>query len=105
MSCLSVIEDRSKMIATVVANPIFLTSPIEGLQNGSKIVFEIFEIDAGGLIVSETKYYTIDGRQPFWGKVKLLEPCESTHPGLALLRDKPTLRCVLEIFPQETSGH
>ena len=104
MSCLSVIEDKGKMIAIVVANPIFLTSPIEGLPNGSKIVFEVLEIDADGLIVGDTRYYSIDGRQPFWGTIKSIDHCVSTHPGLDLLRDKPTLRCELEIFSEETSG-
>ena len=106
MSCLSAIEDLGgKAIAIVVVNPIFPTSQIEGLSNGSEVVFEVLEIDADGLAVGDTKYYTIDGAKPFWGKVKLLELCRSTHPELALLRQQPTLRCVLEVFSEETSEH
>jgi threonine/homoserine efflux transporter RhtA len=33
----------------------------------------------------------------FSAKLMSLEPCESTHSGLALLRDRPTLRGVLTI--------
>jgi hypothetical protein len=107
MACLSTFQDKSKSIATVVANPIFLTSPIEGLPNGAEITFEVFEEFADGLrsrLADNFQYCTIDGSK-FWGKLKSLTPCTSTHPGLALLRGKPTLRCVLEVFSEETTAN
>ena len=90
------------MIATVVAMPIFSTRQQKGLPNGAEIIFEVFRIDAGGLSVGDTKYYSVDGGKPFWSRVKSQESCESTHPALSLLRDKPTLRCVLEVSSEET---
>ena len=38
-----------------------------------------------------------------WGKLKSLDPCESTHPGLAYFRNKPTLRGVLVFFEEASS--
>jgi hypothetical protein len=40
----------------------------------------------------------------FWARLKCLEPCMSTAPGLALLRDKPTLCGVLAVVVESPTG-
>ena len=69
-------------------------------KEGAELVFEMFEVDAGCLRarLGEFRNYGLDrGQQLFSAKLTSLEPCESTHPGLALLRDRPTLRGVFTI--------
>ena len=100
MACLSIV--REGLGATIVANPIFVTSAIEKLQTGAKLIFEVFEQDAAALgqLLGETRIYVLTPPGNFWGKLDILEPCQSTHPGLALLRHKPTLRGVLAVFEE-----
>ena len=97
MASLSVLGEGG--IVMGCANPIFIISD-EGRSKGAKLVFEVFEADASGLRarLGKLDQYGIDPRHlMFSAKLTSLEPCESTHPGLALLRDKPTLRGVLTI--------
>ena len=85
---LSVIEHGGR--AVVVANPIFVIS-----ESDTQLTFEVLKQDAAALIplIGKSHNY-VYGSDPFWGKLKSLETCESTHPGLALLREKATLRGV-----------
>ena len=93
MSALSIFESDRQTIA-VVTNPIFLTSDLR-MMRGAEVTFEVFETDANRLenFVGTTQLYYLDGRL-FWAALKSLEPSQGTHPGLSLLRDKPTLRGV-----------
>ena len=78
-----------------VANPIFVTS-----EETAQVVFEVFEVDATSLKLRLGKpaLYGYDSAQPpFWATLTALEPCQSTHMGLALMRDRPTLRGTLTI--------
>jgi hypothetical protein len=85
---LSVIEHGGR--AVVAANPIFVIS-----ESDTHLTFEVLKQDAAALIPLIGKSYNyVYGSDPFWGQLKSLEPCESTHPGLALLREKATLRGV-----------
>jgi hypothetical protein len=95
MTCLSILPDDSP--ATVAANPIFPLEPF-AIRTSAEIKFEVFEADAAELktLVGEYRCFYIDGAGgTFWAQLKTLERCVSTHPGLAMLRDKPTLRGVL----------
>lgn len=88
--------------AVTVASPVFFTSPTDSLQIGAEITFEVSERDASALkpLVGKDEYYVINFETHFWARLKILEPCKSTHPGLALLRDRPTLRGVLTVFKE-----
>jgi hypothetical protein len=96
MSCLSVIRDGRSV---VVANPIYLLSPIE-VRNGANVTFEVLAADAASLkdLVGQISYYYLDPPGFFWAQLKTLDECQSTHPGLALLRNKPAFRGVFSIF-------
>lgn len=100
MACLSVVREGAG--ATIVASPILVTSPIEGLRTGEKLIFEVLEQDAAGLrpLIGNAYIYALTPPSNFWGKLETLEPCESSHRGLALLRHKPTLRGVLAVFKE-----
>jgi hypothetical protein len=96
MSALSIFKpDRKAM--PCVANPIFLTSALR-TECGAEVTFEVFEIDARALIdlIGTNQLYHLDN-QLFCAELKSLQPCESTHPGLSLLRHKSTLRCVFSM--------
>jgi len=100
MVCLSILRERGH--TTVAANPIF---PLDALNvRGEKeIRFEVFDADANELkaIVGTHQCFYIDETSGvFWARLRSLEPCVSTHPGLALLRDKPTLRGVLVVVEE-----
>jgi hypothetical protein len=73
------------------------------LRNGMEVTFEVFEEDAEALrsLVGTTQFYVLDS-ETFWGQLKTLERCESTHQGLARLHHKPTLRGVLAVFEEAT---
>lgn len=90
MAALSVLKDG---IFVVCANPIFPISDVDGT-----LTFEVFEADAASLKRSLGKLdeYCLDDKH-FSGKLVSLEMCRSTHPGLALLRNKPTMRAVMTI--------
>jgi hypothetical protein len=91
MACLSVLKDK---IYVVCANPIFPVSEL-----GSTFAFEVFEQDAAALKLRLGKpdEYYIDSVGTFFGILESLEPRPSTHPGLALLRDKATLHGVMQV--------
>ncbi len=101
MACLSYFR-REIDPAVVAANPIRLLSEVETLHNGETFEFEVFEIDSATLfkLIDEPTFYMINSGKPFWGRIKSLTPCVNSLP---LLRDRPTLRGVVEAFPQETS--
>jgi hypothetical protein len=93
MSALSIFKsDRTTII--LAANPIFLTSPLR-TASGAEVTFEVFQVNAHRLqaLIGSKQLYSLD-HQLFWAELKSLQPSESTHPGLARLRDKPTLRGV-----------
>ncbi len=95
MSCLSVFDESG--IAFVCANPIFLVSGLD-VRPGAKITFEVFKVDASGIrrIIGKREKFGLES-QAFWGTVVSLEPCQSTVPALALLRDRPTMRGVIAV--------
>lgn len=95
MACLSRYRGNG-LPAIVVANPVFVTSPIE-FKDGAEVTFEVFEQDAAALKtrVDKEQRYVLDSMEPFWAQLKCLDPCESTHPALTYLRHKETLRGVL----------
>ena len=102
MACLSIIRDGGP--AMVAANPIFPLDPIDP-RGDAEIRFEVFEADADESLqlVGEHRCFYIDSADGvFWAKLKSLEPCVSSHQGLALLRDKPTLRGILVIVKEPT---
>ena len=103
MPALSIVKPGRKGVS-VLANPIFLTSPLR-TESGAEVVFEVLEIDAGSLgeLLGTKQLYHLDSKQ-FWAELKSLRLCQSTHPGLSLLRYKPTLRGVFSIHG-ETRGN
>ena len=91
MACLSVLKGG---IYVVCANPIFPVS-----EMGSTLAFEVFESDAASLklrLETPNEYY-VDSTGTFFGILKSLEKRTSTHPELALLRDKSTLYGVMDV--------
>ena len=103
MTCLSVLHDGGPVI--VAANPIFPLDPVT-VRGGAEIRFEVFEVDAGKLksLVGAHRCFYIDQKTGvFWARLNSLERCVSTHPGLALLRDKPTLRGVLIVVDEQAT--
>jgi hypothetical protein len=103
MGYLSIREDN---IFVCCANPVFLiANPYS--QEDDAMTFELFESDADYLReqLGKVQEYSL-GQRPFLGKLESLEPCESTHPGLAGMRDTPILRGILTIvsFPREFGG-
>lgn len=103
MACLSISEGD---IFVVCANPVFLFGNPDW-QEGATLTFEMFESGAEPLRaqLGKVQEYSL-GQLPFRGQLDSLEPCESTHPGLARMRETPTLRGVLTIksFPQPFGG-
>ena len=99
MSCLSIFTDD---ISVVCAKPIFLTSGMD-VTPGAALTFEVFVADAALLEsrIGQVERYLLDTSAPFWAQLTTLEPCVSTHVGLRLLRNKPTLRGVLTIQTPE----
>jgi hypothetical protein len=92
MACLSVLDDG---IFIVCANPIFpISEPDTGIFN-----FEVLEVDSVMLKTRKGKveFYGVDGTVPFFGVITEIEPYQSTHSALALMREKPTLRVSLTI--------
>ena len=96
MTALSFFQNR-KPPAIVVANPVFLDrGPV-----GGEFGFEVFERDATTLksLIGTDQYFIIDACEHFFGRLESLEPCQPTHPELALMIGRPTLRGRLRIFP------
>jgi hypothetical protein len=102
LTCLSIVENGLPALA--VANPIFVISSIQELRDGTELIFEVFEDDAAALrpLVGQARYYALNSSSS-WGILKSLGPCDSTHPGLAHLRHKRTLRGVLATFEEAVS--
>ncbi len=100
VSCLSVFALEG--LAIVCANPVFpISEPDAGI-----LVFEVFDQDSTGLRrrLGQIEQYVLDPRKPaFWGRVTRIEPCQSTHPGLSLLRHKPTLRVEITVHNVDQS--
>jgi hypothetical protein len=95
VTCLSIIDDGGP--SRVVANPIFAFGPV---QVGAEMAFEVLETNASELekILGQTRLFYIDKIVGvFRARLQSLEQCSSRHEGLALLRDSPTLRCVLVV--------
>lgn len=92
MSCLSVFAENS-LPFYVCANPIFVTS-----ESDYGVTFEVFADDATSLKsrLGKLHLYHSDSKL-FWAELTALQPCESTHPALRLLRHRPTLQGVLTI--------
>ena len=92
MACLSIVREHGPV--TVAANPIFLLDAVTSTP-GSEVAFEVFDDAAGHLkiLVGQHRCFYIDDEVGvFWARLESLNPCGSTHPGLALLKHKPTLR-------------
>jgi hypothetical protein len=101
MARLSIIRERGP--ATVAAD----VFPLDTLNvcGGGGFRFGVRDDDADELktILGEHHGFYIGdatGVFWFWARLQSLEPCVSTHPGLALSRDKPTLRGVLCIVEE-----
>jgi hypothetical protein len=92
MACLSIVRGEDGPV-TVLANPIFPT-----LLTSTEFVFEVFEVDAAGLrpLLGQTVLLYVE--ETFWARLEALDRVTSTHPGLGLLRDKPTLRARWTVF-------
>lgn len=106
MACLSVFRENKKG-AVVAANPIYIVYPPADLKRATLLKFEMLEADASMLshMVGEYNYYAIGSDIAFWGILKSLVPCQSTASGLALLRDKPSLMGVIEMYDDEPAQH
>lgn len=101
MSCLSVFRRPGKG-AVVAANPIYITSPIEDQANTARLEFEVLIEDASSLsaLIGEREHYALGSEWAFWGVLESLEPAESTHPGLGLMRNRRALRGVMTVYPE-----
>ena len=82
-------------VFVVCANPIF---PILGGEQ-DVLVFEVLQDDARflKLHLGEVESYCLDGAQPFRAELISLEVRRSTHPRLAVFRERTTMRGVLKI--------
>jgi hypothetical protein len=86
------------------ANPIHLTSEAS-FRPGDKLTFEVLERDASQLksLVGKTELFGLNSTA-FFGKLLSLEPCESTVSALAMMRDRPALRGIFEVYPTPSLG-
>ena len=81
----------------VCATAVFVLSDPES----ETLILEILEDGATDLRsrVGVIEEYVLDARKgPFFGRLMSIEPCESSHPDLAMFRDRPTLRAVLTVY-------
>jgi hypothetical protein len=103
---LSIYRD-GKGPAVMVAGAVFWTSPTASLINGSKVSFEVLETDVGTLkkLVGSGQYFVADSETHFFGRLDSLEPCVSTHTGLARMRDRPTLLGTVSVFRGDGAAH
>ena len=102
MSALSILLEDGTLdppsVLVSCANPIFLcTEPV--FSAGVDFLFEVLEADARMLQsrLNKQEQYSLDSGPLFFGELKSLQPCDSTHPALGLLRYKPTLRGVMTV--------
>jgi hypothetical protein len=94
MACLSIRHEDGLFI--ICARPIFLMSD----PDSDILTLELSEDASADLRsrLGKIEQYVLDGRKgPFFGQLTSIKPCESRHPGLALLRDEPTMRAVLTV--------
>ena len=99
MACLSWKPEHTKGFV-VAANPIYPVSELSA-QPGSSIEFEIPEIDAELLMAHvgmEHDFYINDETGTFTARLSPFERVTSSHPGLAYMRDRPTLRGRLDVI-------
>jgi hypothetical protein len=101
MACLSVQHDDGG-IFIVCANPIFPLSEEDG-----KLTFEVLKADSTSLKrrIGKKENYVLDNGRPFFGEVISLEPCQSMHVALSLLRHKPTLKGAIKIHSYLAVGN
>ena len=100
MACLSILADGCP--PTSAANPIFLLDALN-IRGGGEFRFEVLDAVASqqkAIVGMHQCFYIDETSGVFWAQLRSLEPCVSTHPGLALLRDKPTLRGVLVVVEE-----
>jgi hypothetical protein len=98
MNALSVFAKEGGTVSGC-ANPIYLTSEVS-FRPGDKLTFEVLEQDASQLksLVGKFELFGLDSRA-FFAQLVTLERCQSTVPALAMMRDRPTMRGILEIYP------
>lgn len=101
MTALSIVEARGdgRPMARLIATPLFPISPML-FDPGTTFVFEILERDASALAsrIGQACLYAIGSEATFWARLTSLEPCTSTHEGLAYLRDRRTLRATFAVL-------
>jgi len=98
VSALSVLDSETGMMIGC-ADPIYITSAID-YRTGAEITFEVLEADASSLeqrLGKRDEYGFDPSHPPFFAVLTSLDSCQSTHPALALLRDRPTMRGVLRV--------
>ncbi len=50
-------------------------------------------------LIGELRYFVYGSQFAAFGTLRSISPTVSRHPGLAYMRDRPTLRGVLELLP------
>ena len=98
MSSLCVYLDPPGIMAHC-AGPVYLASE-PNYRPGAEIVFEVLAADSSALQrrIGKRDQYGFDGSSPpFFGIITSLDPCQSTHFALSLMRHKPTMRAVLRV--------
>lgn len=101
MASLSYFDDELNGFV-LAANAIFPISPVEV---GKTFAFEVIEDDASGLrnLFNKDVRYHVEGTV-FTGRLKSASKRQSTHQGLRLLRDKPTLRADIDVLSLQSPG-
>jgi hypothetical protein len=97
MAALSVQNESGVFVGC--ASPIYLASQVD-MRKGAKLIFEVLEADASILkqMVRQVATFGLGTDQPpFVAEVTSVVGCASTASGLEMLRDRPTVRCVLTI--------
>jgi len=99
VACLSWKPEHTKGFVAA-ANPIYPISELR-VKPGGWIEFEIPQVDAELLMAhvgTEHDFYINDETGAFTARLSPFEQVTSSHPGLAHMRDRPTLRGRLEII-------
>jgi hypothetical protein len=102
MTTISIVRDGGQATNLASVFPVNELIP----DRAGEFVFEILERDGKGLerYFGQKHLLSLDGGQVFWGELMSLTPCASTVPGLALMRDRPTLRGVLLVHPDSAKA-
>lgn len=76
------------------------------VQGSGALKFEVLETNAASLHkhIGVKQLLTCDGDEPFWGELIDLQPCTPSAAGLALLRDRTTLRGTVKIYSGESQS-